>query len=234
MSKHSDVALDVALDVAPDPASQSNPADAAVEALLRLTQSAEEFLKYQSTFTEGAETRKTILLQEELIREKDEKIRTLESAITVFVYGGQKEVSRMKLEKAEIATERDELNAKLEQIMEEKRKAEELAENNKQLLDKQIEETDLLKIEVLGLRVREEALRAELTKEVAEKESVALQLCRQTLEVEKYYSYTTNLTEVDMTKLYGITPKLCGRSYYLPAVRLALRVWRRFGSVQTL
>ncbi|KAF2187928.1 hypothetical protein K469DRAFT_769800 [Zopfia rhizophila CBS 207.26] len=101
-------------------ASQGVQTDAPAEALLRLTQSANDFLRYRSIYAEGAEAKKTLSLKEAEIRKRDEKIKELDSAITVMTHGGQKEVIRMKLEKAEIVKENIDLNTKLQQALKEK------------------------------------------------------------------------------------------------------------------
>ncbi|KAF2179721.1 hypothetical protein K469DRAFT_730544 [Zopfia rhizophila CBS 207.26] len=162
-------------EITPNSASQGDQTDAPAEALLCLTQSAKDFLKYQSLYAEGAEVKKTLSLKEAEIRKKDEKIKELDSAITVMAHGGQKEVIRMKLEKAEILKEKNNLNTKLQQALK-------------------------------------------------EKEDVANRLRMTRTEVEEYATYKANLVNLDLSKLL----------YCLSAVRLALKIWRKYGNAHTI
>lgn len=168
-------------EITPKYESQRNQADAPAEALLRLTQSAKDFLKYQSIYAEGVKTKKNLALKEAEIREKDEKIKKLESAIATISYGGQKEVVRMKMEKAEIAKENHDLNTKLRQALK-------------------------------------------------EKDDVTNQLSTTRIEVEEYATYTAELVNLDLNKLYGTTPTMSGGLYCLSNVRLALKMWRKYGN----
>ena len=221
-------------EVTPASVSQSNQTDAATEALYRLTQSTKDFLKYQPVYVEGAEAKKTLLLKEAEIRKKNELIEKLESAIAVYIHGGHKEVTRIKLENAEIAKEKTDLDIKLQQALKEKGKAKEQAEKIKCLLDEQDAESAKLKNEVLVLKAREEALKTNLRKETAAKEDVNDQLSKTQIELEKYVAYRANLVDLDPSKLYGTLSTMSSRLYCLSAVRLALKVWRGYGNARIL
>ena len=221
-------------EVTPASVSRSNQTDAATEALYRLTQSTKDFLKYQPVYVEGAEAKKTLLLKEAEIRKKNEQIEKLESAIAIFTHGGNKEVTRINLEKAEIAKEKTNLDTKLQQALKEKGKAEERVEETKYLLDEQDVESAKLKKEVLVLKAREEDLKTDLRKETAAKEDANKQLSTTRIELGKYAAYRANLVDIDMSKLYGTTSTISSRLYCLSAVRLALKVWRGYGNAHIL
>ena len=204
-------------EVTPASVSQSNQTDAATEALYRLTESTKDFLKYQPIYVEGAEAKKTLSLKEAEIRKKNEQIEKLESAIAIFTHGGNKEVTRINLEKAEIAKEKTNLDAKLQQALKEKGKAEEQAEKTKCLLDEQDVESAGLKKEVL-------VLKADLRKETAAKEDANKQLSTTRIELGKYAAYRANLIDLDLSQLYGTISTMSSRLYCLSAVRLALTV----------
>ena len=222
------------LEVTPASVSQTNQTDAATEALYRHTQSVKDFLRYQSIYAEGAEAKKTLTLKEAEIRKKNEQIEKLESAIAVYIHGGHKEVTRIKLENAEIAKEKTDLDIKLQQALKEKGKAKEQAEKIKCLLDEQDAESAKLKNEVLVLKAREEALKTNLRKETAAKEDVNDQLSKTQIELEKYVAYRANLVDLDLSKLYGTLSTMFSRLYCLSAVRLALKVWRGYGNAHIL
>lgn len=211
-------------EVTPASVPQSDQTDAATEALYRLTQSAKDFLRYQPTYVEGAEAKKTLSLKEAEIRKKNEEIEKLESAIAVWTHGGNKEVIRIKLEKAEIAKEKTNLDTKLQQALKEKGKAEEQAEKTKCLLDEQDIESAKLKKEVLVLKAREEELKTDLRKERVAKEDMNSQLTTTRIELGKYAAYTANLIDLDLSQLYGTISTMSSRLYCLSAVRLALKV----------
>jgi len=196
----------------------------------RQSQSAKGFLRYQSIYAEGVEAKKALSLKEAEIRKKNEQIEKLESAIAVWIHGGHKEVTRIKLEKAEIVKEKTNLDIKLQQALKEKWKAEEQAEKTKCLLDEQDAESAKLKNEVLVLKAREEVLKTNLRKETAAKEGVNNQLSKTQIELEKYVAYRANLIDLDLSKLYGTISTMFSRLYCLSAVRLALKVWRRYGN----
>jgi chromosome segregation ATPase len=221
-------------EVTPASVSQSNQTDAATEALHRHTQSAKDFLRYQSIYAEGAEVKKILAIKEAEIRQKNEHIEKLDSAIAVWTHGGHKEVTRIKLEKAEIVKEKTSLDIKLQQALKEKGKVEEQAEKTKCLLDEQNVESAKLKNEVLVLKAREETLKTNLRKETAAKEDVNDQLSTTRVELEKYAAYRANLVDLDMSKLYGTTSTVSSRLYCLSAVRLALKVWRGYGNAHML
>jgi len=222
------------LEVTPASVSQSNQTDAATEALHRHTQSIKEFLRYQSIYAEGAEAKKTLSLKEVEIRKKNEHIEKLESAIAVYIHGGHKEVTRIKLEKSEIVKEKSNLDIKLQQALKEKGKAEEQAEKTKCLLDEQNTESAKLRNEVLVLKTGEEALKTNLRKETAAKEEVNDELSKTRIELEKYVAYRANIVNLDLSKLYGTISTMPSRLYCLSAVCIALKVWRRYGNAHTL
>jgi len=217
-------------EVTPASVSQSNQTDAAIEALHRHTQSAKDFLRYQSIYAEGAEAKKTLSLREAEIRKKNEQIEKLESAIAVWTHEGHKEVIRIELEKAEIVKENTNLDIKLQQALKEKGEVEERAEKTKFLLDEQDVESAKLKNEVLVLKAREEALKTNLRKETAATEDVNDQLSTTRIELKKYTAYRANLVDLDLSKLYGTISTMSSRLYCLSAVRLALKAWRRYGN----
>jgi hypothetical protein len=92
-------------------------AEAATNALQRYLDSAENVLKYRNVYVEAVETKKTLVQTEIKLQEKNEVIKKLESAISVFAAGGNKEVNRARLEIAEARKE-------LEIVTEHKRKVE--------------------------------------------------------------------------------------------------------------
>ena len=211
-------------EVTPASVPQSDQTDAATEALYRFTESTKDFLKYQPIYVEGAEAKKTLSLKEAEITKKNEQIEKLESAIAIFTHGGNKEVTRIELEKADIAKEKTNLDTELQQALKEKGKAEEQAEKTKCLLDEQDVESAKLKKEVLVLKAREEELKTDLRKETAAKEDMNSQLSTTRIELGKYAAYTADLIDLDLSQLYGTISTMSSRLYCLSAVRLALKV----------
>jgi predicted RNase H-like nuclease (RuvC/YqgF family) len=172
-------------------------ADAASEALVRFTQSAQDCLRYRSIYIQGAEAKKALALKEVEIREKDRRIQELDTALTVWIRGEQKEVARMKLEKAEIEKERLDLETKLKQTLREKNKAEEQIDRTRRLLDDRNRESANLQKELIELKERVEKLKADLSQQVTAKEHEAKLLGTIRTELGKYTAYTADLINID-------------------------------------
>src|SRR5262245_61240480 len=124
-------------EAAPEPISERSQPDAATEALVRFTESAKDLFQYHHIYVEGAEAKKSLSLKETEIKEKDDKIKELESAIAVWTHGGNKEVSRMKVENAELKNEISNLKTRLQQESEEHGKVRARAEDAKHRLNVQ-------------------------------------------------------------------------------------------------
>jgi chromosome segregation ATPase len=190
-------------EVVPGPGSESKEADAATDALIRFTQSANEFFSYQRIYAQGARANKALSLKEAEVREKDAKIKELESAIAVWTHRGHEEVTQMELERDNIAKEKSDLDTQLRQALTGKGKVQTQAEKTVRLLDKKTKESAQLQKEVLTLKAREEELKTTLSKEITAEENFAKQLHTTRTELGEYASYTANLVDLDLNNLYG-------------------------------
>ncbi|OCL07659.1 hypothetical protein AOQ84DRAFT_222662 [Glonium stellatum] len=189
--------------------------DGAIEALHHFVESANNFLAYQAVYTDGAEAKRMLSLKEVEIKEKNETIQRLETTVAVMNHGANKEVARIRLEKAEMEKSKDDLEQTLRQVREEKARAEEQVKKAKAQLDRQNEELDKAEEESNSHKARADALDLRLKLDANAKEQTNDQLRAAEAELEKYIVYRSGLVEFDknqfrksMTKIWENTHAL--------------------------
>ncbi|CAO2651700.1 Nn.00g042700.m01.CDS01 [Neocucurbitaria sp. VM-36] len=184
----------------PEVSTQLAP-DAATEALARCADSVRELLKFQHVYTGRAEAQKTISIMQSENRAKDEKISELELAIAVFTRGGNKEVSRMKLENAEVKQEMSGLRSQLQKEIEERALLETQLKNTKQFLaEKATHSTRALK-DVSALKAENEMLKAKVHEEKLANADLGSQLDLTRNKLNTFTGYTANLITLNLSKL---------------------------------
>jgi chromosome segregation ATPase len=141
-------------------------AEAATNALQCYLNSAKDVLKYRNVYFQAVETKKLLVQTEIKLQEKNEVIKKLESAISVFTTGGNKEVNRARLEIAEVRKE-------LEIVTEQKKKVETEMKDARQSLAKKGKECAEMQNENIGLKKAAETLAANLRNVTAAKEEAA-------------------------------------------------------------
>jgi chromosome segregation ATPase len=170
-------------------------AEAATNALQCCLNSAEEVLKYRNVYFEAVQTKSTLVQTEIRLQEKDEVIKILESAIAVFTAGGNKEVSRARLEIVEARKE-------LEIVTEQKRKVETEMKDARQSLAKKGKECAEMQKENSELKKVVETLAADLQNVKAANEEVARRLGAANMQLGAYDKYTANLLDLNIAELY--------------------------------
>jgi DNA repair exonuclease SbcCD ATPase subunit len=170
-------------------------ADAATDALVRFHNSAEDFLRYRDVYLEAVRNKKALLRKEVELKEKNERIEKLESAISIINSGGSKEVSRAKVEIAEA-------KKNWQIVTEEKRKTEIAMKEATQSLMKKEKVHAEMRSEVRELKKKVETLAVDFQNEKAAKEDAASRLGAAEIQLGIYTSYTANLVELNITKLY--------------------------------
>lgn len=174
--------------------------DAATQALSRFKSSAEDFLKYQHIYAEAVGTKLALQKKKIEIEEKDDKIQELETAIAVFTHGGNKEISRMKLETVELKKDISDVTRQLQLVAEEKRRTETGMNDTKQLLTKQAKDLAQLQKEVMALKKKEKTMTADLEKEIGVKKDAICRLTDVHAQLNVYVGYTTNLVDLNRSK----------------------------------
>jgi chromosome segregation ATPase len=174
-------------------------AEAATNALQCYLDSAEDVLKYRNVYFEAVETQKKLLQTEIEFQEKNEVVKKLESAISVFTTGGHKEVNRARLEIAEARKE-------LEIVTEKKRKVETEMKDARQSLAKKGKECAEMQNENSELKKAVETLAANLQDVTAEKEESARLLGAANMQLGVYDRYTANLMDLNIAELYVCIP----------------------------
>jgi hypothetical protein len=174
-------------------------AEAATNALQCYLDSAEDVLRYRNVYLEAVETKKILVQTEIKLQEKNEVIQKLESAISVFAAGGNKEVNRARLEIAEARKE-------LEIVTEQKSKVETGMKNARQSLAKREKECAEVQNENGELKKAVEALAADLQNVTAAKEDAARRLGAANIQLGVYDRYTANLMDLNITELYVRIP----------------------------
>jgi uncharacterized protein (DUF3084 family) len=137
------------------------------------------------------------------LQEKNEVIKKLESAISVFAAGGNKEVNRARLEIAEARKE-------LEIVTEHKRKVETGMKDARQSLAKKGKECAEMQDEISELKKTVQTLTANLQNETAAKKEVASRLSAANTQLAIFDKYTANLVDLNIPKLYVcLASRLC-------------------------
>lgn len=175
--------------------------EAATEALSRFQESVEELLKYKDIYSETAKAKKALLQLEAELRKKDVMIQELESAISVFTLGGNKEVNRMKIENAEVRKVNMDVMKKVEQAVQEKRESEAQLDNTRKLLTKKGQESAQLQKEISQLIKKDEALLIRLKDTIAAKDEIDSRFSAAKIRLEVYDGYTAGLIDLDIPKL---------------------------------
>lgn len=170
-------------------------AEAATNALICFENSAEDFFRYRNVYTEAVETKQALLRTKNEVQEKNEVIQKLESAILVFTSGGIKEVNRAKVEIAEAKHQ-------LQKVTEENREIKMVMKDTRQSLTKKEKECAEMQSEVSELREKVETLTMKLQSEMAAKEDATSRLGAAKIQLGVYDSYTANLVELNITKVY--------------------------------
>lgn len=198
----------------PRPTSESNEAEAAIQALLCFAKSTEDVLKYQPIYAEGAQAKKALRDKEAEARAKDDRIKELESAISVWTRRGNEEVRKAESEKAA-------LSARLQLVLREKAAIEVKAKDTESLLNTRTKYLNQLQKEVHDLKAKEEKLNTAYRKESIAKKEIAAELDKIRVELHEYAGYTENLIDLDMVKLYEHVSIFQSRIFWL-LTRLAL------------
>jgi chromosome segregation ATPase len=119
----------------------------------------------------------------------------LESAISVFAAGGNKEVNRARLEIVEARKE-------LEIVTEQKRKVETEMKDARQSLAKKGKQCAEMRNENSELKKAVETLAANLQNVTAAKEEAARRLGAANMQLGVYDKYTANLMDLNIAELY--------------------------------
>jgi len=88
--------------------------DGPVEALHRLTQSANDFLRYQQDYANSIAMSEKLMHQEEELKKKDKRIQELELAWGIMIQQVQKEIDQLVREKKLLEEEKNAAVKKLE------------------------------------------------------------------------------------------------------------------------
>ncbi|KAJ4285979.1 hypothetical protein N0V90_013545 [Kalmusia sp. IMI 367209] len=174
--------------------------ETAAEALLCFQKSAEDFFRYKHIYTEAVETKKAHLRMQTELREKDNIIQELESAISVFTLGGNKEVNRMKVELAEVRKDNMDQKKRFQQVNSEKRETEAQVEETRQLLAMKAKESARLQIEISELKTKEQTRAARFDAIIAGNKDMASRLSAAKMQLDVYDGYTANLVDLNITK----------------------------------
>lgn len=161
----------------------------------------EELLKYKNIYSETAKAKKTLLQLEAELRKKDAMIQELESAISGFTLGGNKEVNRMKIENAEVRKVNVDVMKKVEKAIQEKRESESQLDDTRKLLAKNGQESAQLQKEISQLMKKDEALVIRLKDMMAAKDEIDSRFNAAKIRLEVYDGYTAGLTDLEIPKL---------------------------------
>ena len=175
--------------------------EAATEALSRFQESVEELLKYKNIYSETAKAKKALLQLEAELRKKDAMIQELESAISVFTLGGNKEVNRMKVENAELRKVNTDMMKKVEQATQEKIQSKAQLDDTKKLLIKKGQESAQLQKEINQLIKKDGDLVLRLKDAISAKDEMESRLSAAKIRLEVYDGYTAGLTDLNIPKL---------------------------------
>jgi hypothetical protein len=202
-------------------------AEAATRSLRSFHDSAKDCLKYIDVFAEALETKKALLRTETELHGKVEIIKKLESAISVFILGGNKEVSRVKVENAEA-------NKRLELVTREKDRIKAMLNDAQQSLTKKESEHTKLQKEATELKTKSETMAVQLQNEIATNKEAAGRLGAVERQLGIYHSYTANLVQLNTTSLY-VTLLLCfarlEAKHLLTSSKSIERIWARVDSL---
>ncbi|KAF1847302.1 uncharacterized protein K460DRAFT_425972 [Cucurbitaria berberidis CBS 394.84] len=183
----------------PEPSPPHEP-DAATQALARYAESVQDFLRYQHIYAGGAQSNKTVSILQAEIKEKDEKIKQLDTAISVWTVGGNKEVSRMKVENAEIRAEMSGLKNQLQQESKDKGQFEAQLKHASHLLGEQEKQSTKLRREIETLKAENDVLKTRLQEGKAARDQLNSQLDLTRGELDTFTGYKANLVNLDLTK----------------------------------
>jgi chromosome segregation ATPase len=184
-------------DIAQVQDSQSDQDGDPAKAFLCLFQSAQNFLKYQAIIEEGIKAKIELEKKEAEIVRQNQKINELNTAISVWVREGNKEVTRMRVEKAIILKRKEELDTKLKQALKDNTEAKQEAEKKNTELNERLETFTQAQKEV-------EKLKTGLQCETAKAEDLTTKLAAARDELKYYDACISNIVEIDLKKLYSI------------------------------